>query len=61
MEHVESLHDTVKLLTKICYLLKSLFQKFCHLDFNSLSFSEYLRDFAHFGVILFVEMSFIIF
>ena len=41
--------------------LKSVSKVFCHLDFKSLSFSEYLLDFAHFGVILFVEMSFIIF
>ena len=40
---------------------KSLFQNFCHLDFKSLLFSEYLSDFAHFGVILFVGTSFIIF
>ena len=35
--------------------------KVCDLDFKSLLFREYLSDFAHFGVILFIEMSFIIF
>ena len=39
----------------------SLFQKFCDLDFKSLLFSEYLSHFAHFGVILFVGTSFVIF
>ena len=55
---LDSTTNDIKHLMK---LLTKFNLKFCHLDFKSLSFSEYLLDFAHFGVILFVEMSFITF